>query len=89
MPENPPEGRRRKKSERLVQGSDVDLRNRFLYHKPDGEHVTRHEMTRDGFLHFALEMASLVPEGRERSLMLTKLEEASFWAHAGIARNEL
>ena len=28
-----------------------------------------------------------VPKGREQSLALTKLEEALFWANAGIARN--
>lgn len=29
-----------------------------------------------------------VPPGRERSLALTKLEELSMWAKAGIARNQ-
>jgi hypothetical protein len=29
-----------------------------------------------------------VPECRERSLALTKLEEASFWVQAAIARNQ-
>ncbi|MHC4277743.1 MAG: Acb2/Tad1 domain-containing protein [Planctomycetota bacterium] len=32
-------------------------------------------------------IAKRVPEGRELSLALTKLEEAMFWADAGIARN--
>lgn len=31
---------------------------------------------------------SLIPESRELSLALTKLEEAMFWANAGIARNQ-
>lgn len=30
----------------------------------------------------------VVPEGREKSLALTKTEEAMFWANAGISRKE-
>lgn len=32
-------------------------------------------------------LLELVPDGRERSLALTKLEEVMFWADAGIARH--
>lgn len=35
----------------------------------------------------ARELVVRVPDGREKSLMLTKLEEAMFWANAGIARH--
>lgn len=38
-------------------------------------------------LQFAASMIALrVPPGREQALALTKLEEAMFWANAGIAR---
>lgn len=31
-------------------------------------------------------LLDVVPEGRERALALTKLEEAMFWGNAGVAR---
>jgi hypothetical protein len=34
----------------------------------------------------AMFVANTVPEGREKSLALTRLEEALFWSNAGIAR---
>lgn len=38
-------------------------------------------------LQFAASMIALrVPPGREQALALTKLEEAMFWANAGISR---
>jgi len=37
---------------------------------------------------FAQELCRFCPDSRERSLALTKLEEAVSWANAAIARNE-
>lgn len=36
----------------------------------------------------ALAVMQVAPEGRERSLALTKIEEAVMWANTGIAREE-
>ena len=47
------------------------------------------EKVQDTRVAFALLLASVVqnvPEGRERALVLTKLEEASMWATKGISR---
>lgn len=37
---------------------------------------------------FASTIIDIVPDGREKSMALTKLEEVMFWANAGIARGE-
>lgn len=64
-----------------------DLQNRFSHHPPaTPERAQAHERTRAIFLQTACELAAVVPAGREQALMLTKLEEAMFWANAGIAR---
>jgi len=74
-------------SERNDMDSD-DLKNRFTYHAPKGDQAKRYEEIRD----YAHGCASLVngqcPESREKSLALTHLEEAVFWANAAIARHE-
>lgn len=61
--------------------------DRLTYHAPNEEGRQRHEMLTDGFLALFVEIETLVPEGREKSLVFTKLEEAKFWASAGVARN--
>ena len=63
-----------------------DLNNRFTYHKPDTEKVLKHERVRAACLELAILIDQLVPEGREKSLAFTKLEETGFWANAGLAR---
>ncbi len=63
-----------------------DLVHRFSYHKPDGLAVISHEEVRDAFCKVAITMEHILPEGREKSLAMTKIEEAMFWANAGIAR---
>jgi hypothetical protein len=63
-----------------------DLEKRFSYHKPDGVTVATIEGLRADFLRMANLVNLAVPEGREKSLAMTKLEEASFWSVAGLAR---
>ena len=65
-----------------------DISNRFDYHPPKGEQTRfSHERVRGATKDLALAYVNLVPPGRERSLAITKLEEAMYWANAGIARN--
>lgn len=63
-----------------------DLDRIFDHHPPTtDEEVLAHEQVRAAFKDIARTMSNL-PSGRERSLVLTKLEEASFFAHAAIGR---
>lgn len=64
-----------------------ELENRFGYHPGTNLTIPMHETVRSAFLRHSENMFRLVPPSRERSLMLTALEEASMWANAGIARN--
>lgn len=63
-----------------------DICNRFQYHKPDEARAERHEVVRDSFGELAEFLNEILPEGREKSTVVTKLEEAMFWANAAIAR---
>ncbi len=42
---------------------------------------------RDRARDMADQISASCPDGREKSLALTKLEESMFWANAGIARD--
>jgi hypothetical protein len=58
-------------------------------HPPkDGTIVERLEAVRDAALLFGGKIIALVPDGREKSLAITAIEEALMWARAGIARNQ-
>ena len=64
-----------------------DLKHRFNYHKPSSEVIARtHEDVRDACLQLAQYIDQEVPDSREKTLAITKLEEAMFWANAAIAR---
>jgi len=66
--------------------NEIDLR--FTYHPPKEGQPERYTKIRDTAKSFAHELVSMCPDSRERSLALTKLEEAVMWANAAIARNE-
>lgn len=75
-----------------MSASEKLLRDRidhdFTYHAPDGEKAQKHEGLRAAAKSFALVIADFCPEGRERSVALTKIEEAVMWANAALARSE-
>jgi len=64
----------------------ADLENRFAYHPADAPTGEQHDHVRQICLSAALDFNDRVPEGREKSLAITRLEEAMMWANAAIAR---
>jgi hypothetical protein len=64
-----------------------DLVNRFIYHAPKEGQPEKYELMRSIALSFSAVINDMVPDGREKSLAITHLEEVVFWANAGIARN--
>jgi len=64
------------------------IENNFTYHAPSERKIGQHQMIRDAGKTYANIILHNVPEGREQSLAMTKLEEVVMWANAGIARTE-
>lgn len=66
-----------------------DINHRFTNHPPTNAEIAyRLDRITTAALTVAHELDHLLPEGREKSLAITKLEEASMWAKAAIARNQ-
>lgn len=65
----------------------AEIRDRFTYHPPSTEGVKRHEALSTNFASLAEVVDETCPDGREKSLAMTKLEEAKFWASAAVARD--
>lgn len=67
-----------------------ELANRFTYHPPIAafKQAERYENIRQEAHNFAQYLNEVVPDSRELSLAITHLEEAVYWANAGIARHE-
>jgi len=64
------------------------LRGRFSAYQPDEDAESCHEAVRDAGYAMTVKVLQVAPDSRERSLALTKIEEAVFWANAAIAREE-
>lgn len=66
----------------------ADIDNRFTYHAPDEAAQRKHASIRKEAHEIAEWLNHILPEGREKSLAITHLEEVVFWANAAIARRE-
>lgn len=65
-----------------------EIQTRFTYHPPTFDQPARYVEIRRVARGVAWTIHQLVPPSRERSLALTKLQEAVMWANAGIACRE-
>lgn len=67
-----------------------EINNRFGFHKAtlEGPEATspKHHALRKHFMEFAFLLDDILPEGREKALAFTELENASMWAHKAIAQ---
>lgn len=66
-----------------------EIENRFGFHKGtiEGPNATapRHAELRKRYREFAEHLDSVLPDGREKALVFTKLQESSMWSHFCIA----
>ena len=64
-----------------------DMERDFSTHAVNEMQVAHMQALRDSAKELATMIEAMVPEGREKSLAYTRVEEAVFWANAGISRN--
>jgi hypothetical protein len=62
-----------------------EIERRFTYSAPDAEKKAIHEHVDVETKILAHKLDHCLPEGREKSLALTALQEARMWANAAIA----
>ncbi len=62
--------------------------NNFKYHPPKEGQQERYITLRNAAKDVAEMINKTCPDSREKSLAITNLEQAVFWANASIARNE-
>jgi hypothetical protein len=66
---------------------NTTIDNNFKYHAPKDGQPALYQAIRDKAKELAILIQGTAPEGREKALAITKLEESVMWANAGIARS--
>ena len=68
--------------------TNAEIENNFSYHEPKDDQPERYENIRNKAKMLVAYINEYCPDSREKSLAMTKLEEAVMWANASIARTE-
>jgi hypothetical protein len=63
------------------------IENNFTYHAPKEGQQEKYVAIRTKAKELAQLLLDMCPESRERSIALTEIETAVFWANAAIARH--
>jgi hypothetical protein len=64
------------------------IENNFMYHEPKEGQPQTYTKLREKAKELAYLIDEQCPNSREKSVAMTNLEQAMFWANASIARNE-
>lgn len=64
------------------------IENNFTYHSPKDDQPKKYERLRSEAKNLAYLIDTYCPDGREKSIAFTNLEQCIMWANAAIARNE-
>ena len=67
--------------------TEDQIKNIFTYHPPDAGQREVYEKTNAMFVHVALELNALLPEGPGKTAAFRKLQEARHQANACVALN--
>ena len=72
--------------EKRQQFTAEEIENRFHYHPPRNDtEIDQHEDVTCLLVVAAHEINDLIPDGRDKAIVMTKLEEARMWANAALA----
>lgn len=64
-----------------------DIERRFTFHPATDKSRAQHDAIRNALRTTAHWLNSELPDGREKSLALTYLEEVMFWSNAAVLRD--
>lgn len=65
--------------------SNEELINRFGYHRANKDSAPKHAEVRNICLSVARKLNEILPEGRDKALAFTALQETMHWANSAIA----
>lgn len=68
--------------------TNAEIERNFSYHAPREDQQLRYDTIRYKAKMFTAYINEYCPDSREKSLAITKIEEAVMWANASIARND-